>query len=76
MIARDETGGLSESRIARRMRTRLSLIRRNLHLLRDADMATDAEESGEAFSTSNGPDGPIWKLLRKGEEYLAERSLL
>jgi DNA-binding IscR family transcriptional regulator len=74
LIARED--GLDETAISERIGIRLSVIRRVLRLLREADMATDAEEPGEAFTSSEGPVGPTWRLLIKGEDYLAERSSL
>lgn len=74
LIARED--GLDETAIAERMGIRLSVIRRILRILREKDLATDKEEPGEAFTSSEGPVGPTWRLLIKGEDYLAERSSL
>jgi hypothetical protein len=74
LIARED--GLDETAIAERMGIRVSVIRRILRTLKEQGLATDAEEPGEALSTSAGPAGPIWKLLIKGEDFLADRSLL
>ena len=68
LIARED--GLDETAIAERMKIRLSVIRRILRTLREDGYATDAEKPGEAFATSDGPSGPIWKLLIKGEDFL------
>jgi DNA-binding MarR family transcriptional regulator len=79
MIAEATANGIDEGEIGQRLGKSLALTRHTLNLLRDARMATDAEEPGSAvcFSSEGDEDewGP-WKLLRKGAEYLAERDLL
>jgi hypothetical protein len=67
MVGEDE--GINEREIEKRLGKSLALTQHNLSLLRDADMATDGEEGD--YGT-----GRTWVLLRKGEEYLAERNLL
>ena len=67
MVGEDE--GINEREIAKRLGKSLPLTQHRLSLLRDAEMATDGEEGD--YGT-----GRTWVLLRRGEEYLAERDLL
>ncbi len=67
MVGEDE--GINEREIAKRLGKSLALTQHNLSLLRDADMATDGDEAD--YGT-----GRTWVILKKGNEYLAERNLL
>lgn len=67
MVGEDE--GINEREIAKRLGKNLALTQHNLSLLRDADFATDGDEAD--YGT-----GRTWVILKKGNEYLAERNLL
>lgn len=67
MVGEDE--GINEREIAKRLGKSLALTQHNLSLLRDADMATDGDEAD--YGT-----GRTWVIMRRGNEYLAERNLL
>jgi DNA-binding transcriptional ArsR family regulator len=67
IVGEDE--GINEREIAKRLGNSLALAQHTLSLLRDADFATDGDEAD--YGT-----GRTWVILRKGNEYLAERNLL
>jgi DNA-binding transcriptional ArsR family regulator len=77
-------GELTEREIARLLDKKLRLVRYHLHSLREAEMATDAEENpgstvlGFSDTDEKGeePYSPMWRILSDGEAYLAERELL
>jgi DNA-binding MarR family transcriptional regulator len=76
LMARSDEG-INERELNVLIKGSLALIRHNLHSLREADMATDAEESlVETYESDDEPYSPTWRVLRKGEAYLAERDLL
>lgn len=68
-------GTIDEGEIGQRLGKSPAFARHILSLLRDAGMATDEDTPGEAIATEDFDYSP-WRLLRKGEEYLAERDLL
>ncbi|MEY2498230.1 MAG: hypothetical protein QOD12_1786 [Verrucomicrobiota bacterium] len=82
LIIAANVDGISENEIAKKLGMTRALTRRHLYLLRDAEMATDAEEPGSpilAWDSVTGEESdssPTWNALRKGSEYLAERDLL